>query len=88
MITTYRNPWHHPSTREYGPGFYTTSAKPVEYRGYQIFHRLSFDVVKDGCCVGQYHGINGAKQFVDKLHGEGDPELVKFAQERVASYAA
>lgn len=83
---TYRNPWHQPSRHEYGPAFYETSAKPVQYRGYAIFHRIAFDVVKDGCCVGQYHGINGARQFVDKLLGEGDRELVKFAQDRVAEY--
>lgn len=87
-MATYKNPWHQEYKQEYGPKMYSTDAKPVEYRGYQIFRRIAFDVVKDGVCVGCYHGMSGAKEFVDKLHGEGDAELVKFAQERVADYLA
>lgn len=50
-----------------------TDAQPVEYGGFLIYHRVNhvnkdanvFDVVKDGACIGQYAGINGAKRFID-----------------------
>ena len=94
-MATYKNPWHRVNSTESGPAFYSTDAKPVEYRGYVLYHRIPgasgrgcWDVVKDGVCVGQYAGPSGARQFVDKLHGEGDAELVAFAQERVAEYLA
>lgn len=53
---TYKNPWHKESMLiEYGPSFYSTDVKPLEYRGYQIFERIkgSSDIVKDGICVTQ-----------------------------------
>ena len=93
-MTTYRNPWHEAHGVNYGPAMYSTDAKPVEYRGYLIYNRIPgasgrgcWDAVKDGMCVGQYAGPSGARQFIDKLHGEGDPELVAFAQQRVAEYS-
>lgn len=86
-MTIYRNPWHKPFRSEYGPIMYETSSEPTKYRGYLIYHRIAFDIVKDGLCVGCYHGIKGAQGFVDMLLGEGDQELVTFHQERVASCA-
>lgn len=69
MTTTYRNPWHRPLDKAYGPPVYQTEARPAEYRGYQIFHRLSevWDVVKDGVCVTQRAGADGARRAVDAL---------------------
>lgn len=47
-----------------------TTAKPVEYKGYLIYERISglqFDIVKDGICVGMCAGLNGAKRRIDSL---------------------
>lgn len=52
-----------------------TNSEPVHYRGYLIYHRIKgttksgnvFDVVKDGVCIGNYAGINGAKAFIDDV---------------------
>lgn len=67
-MTTYRNPWFKPGKPEYGPAEYQTDVEPAEYRGFLIYRRNSvvWDVVKDGACVGQYAGPNGARGFVDK----------------------
>lgn len=69
-MTTYRNPWYKPNSKEYGPEFYTTNAKPVEYRGYLIYQRIKgtvWDCVKDNVCQTQAAGINGAKRLIDNL---------------------
>lgn len=67
--TTYRNPWHKPGRPEYGPEFYSTDRAPRKYRGYLIYHRLPevWDVVKDGVCVTQRAGLNGAMQAIDAI---------------------
>lgn len=64
----YRNPWHSPTEPMYGPEYYETNAKPEEYKGYLIYNRLDgvFDVVKEGMCLTQMAGPNGAKQWIDK----------------------
>ena len=70
MSARYRNPWHTPGKPEYGPPEYTTGVKPTEYRGYLIYQRISghvWDVVKDGVCITQRAGINGAKSYVKTL---------------------
>ncbi len=66
---TYRNPWHKPGKPEYGPPSYATHVAPEEYKGYLIYHRIScvFDVVKDGVCVTQRAGPNGARRAIDEL---------------------
>jgi hypothetical protein len=68
-MTSYLNPWHKPGKPEYGPPAYETDVKPAEYRGFLIFHRLPqvWDVVKDGRCVTQRAGPNGARQFIDHM---------------------
>jgi len=69
-MASYRNPWHNSQRPEYGPAFYTTEAKPEEYRGYLIYQRIYghvWDVVKDGVCITQMAGPNGARQAIDKL---------------------
>ncbi len=66
---SYQNPWHNPIKPEYGPAFYSTGAKPEPYMGYLIFQRIErvvWDVVKDGVCVTQRAGINGAKRFIEE----------------------
>jgi len=81
METTYRNKWFNPKDDRYGPRNYTTWAEPEEYKGYLIYHRIDsvlpiesgahvFDVVKDGTCIGQYAGPNGARRFIDTLTEE------------------
>lgn len=73
-MTTYKNPWHKLNNRElYGPEYYTTDAKPKEYKGYLIYERIAchvWDVVKDGVCVTQMAGPIGARNAIDKLLGE------------------
>ena len=71
-MTTYKNPWHKPLNPIYGPREYETNAKPSEYGGFLIYERISgicFDVVKDGACVTQLAGPNGARRAIDKLNG-------------------
>jgi hypothetical protein len=70
-MTRYRNSFHKPSDATYGPEFYETNAKPVEHCGLLIYQRLPkcFDIVDDGVCIGQYAGINGAKNAIETRFG-------------------
>lgn len=71
MTTQYINPWHHPNRTDYGPSHFTTEALPTAYSGFQIFQRIEghvWDVVKNGRCVAQRAGINGAKRAIDELN--------------------
>lgn len=66
----YKNPWHKPEDRYSGPRLYECQYAPKEYKGYLIFERIygtCWDVVKDGVCVTQRAGQNGARQYIDKL---------------------
>ncbi len=69
---TYINPWYNPEEPEYkriGPRLYTVRSTPKIYRGCLIY-RISkewFDVVKDGVCLTQRAGPNGARQAIDKM---------------------
>jgi len=76
----YKNPWSKASqwgVVTCGPEFYETTAVPVEYRGYLIYERMEtqtfgytvFDVVKDGVCITQMNGYNGAKSAIDEILG-------------------
>lgn len=80
MKTLYKNPWHKTQYNKnvHGPAFYETDTTPKEYKGYLIYHRIDygmpinsganvFDIVKDGVCVGQYAGPNGARAKIDSL---------------------
>jgi hypothetical protein len=65
-MTRYRNPWFNPRDRHYGPAFYETDATPSECNGFLIYERVKghvFDVVKDGACVTQMAGPNGARSW-------------------------
>lgn len=66
-MAAYQNSFHKPGRPEYGPEYYVTDAEPVAYRDHLIFQRLRecFDVVRDGVCIGQYAGLNGAKRYID-----------------------
>lgn len=69
-MTTYKNPWHKPINNIYGPENYSTDEAPTEYRNYLIYERIFgrvWDVVKDGKCITQLAGLNGAKRAIDKL---------------------
>lgn len=66
---SYINPWHKPGRPEYGPREYQTNARPTSYRGYLIYPRIAgsvWDVVKDGACVTQRAGMEGAKRAIDE----------------------
>lgn len=69
-MATYRNPWHTPGKAHYGPYSYTCDAEPQEYRGFLIYrqHSQHYDVVKEGTAIGQYAGVNGARQLIDLIH--------------------
>lgn len=67
-IARYRNPCWKPNGRGYGPEFYETEAKPVEHAGHLIYERIEghvWDVVRDGVCVTQMAGLNGAKRAAE-----------------------
>ena len=60
----------------YGPENYSTDEKPVLYRDHLIYERIEgcvWDVVKDGSCITQLAGLNGAKRAIDKLLLGGAP---------------
>ncbi len=67
----YRNPWHRPEAPTlYGPAMYSTTAKPVQHAGHSIFERIPgcvWDVVRDGVCVTQRAGLNGAKRAAEQV---------------------
>ena len=66
----YLNPW---SADPIGkPEFFTTDAKPISYRGFQIFRRLpkSHELVKDGVCLTQRAGGGALKSLADALLGD------------------
>lgn len=74
----YKNPWH-----PYGPEFYETDAKPMIYRGYEVYQRIpgeGVDVVKDGVCVTQravktlgQRGKDSIKKVIDGIIDGTDP---------------
>ena len=69
MKSSYANPWYSPSSGV-DPAVYTTDAKPVEYHGFQIFHRIKgvcCDVVYEGVCVAQRVGMSGAREAIERI---------------------
>ncbi len=69
-MATYTNPSYNRHLAMYGLEFYETDKKPESYRGYLIYQRIPgsvWDVVKDGACVAQRAGPNGARAVVDNL---------------------
>jgi hypothetical protein len=80
---TYSNPWHRDGARNgSGPAAYETSAKPTEYRGFLVYERVKghvWDVVRDGACVTQRAGLNGAREAIDAM-SPPPSSLARFAQ--------
>lgn len=68
----YRNPWHKPFVQHYGPEFFETSARPINYRGFQIFNRFKgcHELVKDGICLTQRVGGGALRSLADALLGD------------------
>lgn len=72
MKYTYKNPFYHPSYSGSRPE-YGTNEPPIEYKGYQIFHRIKStskdgdccDLVKDGAIISQRVTVRSCKAFVD-----------------------
>lgn len=66
LVNRYTNPF------PFGPAIYETDARPFQYSGFEIYHRLErvWDVVKDGVCIHQAAGIEGAKRHIDALPAE------------------
>jgi hypothetical protein len=74
-MTIYKNPWYKPQNPMYGPENYSTDEKPVLYCNYLVYERIKghvWDVVKDGTCVTQLAGLNGAKKAIDELQAADD----------------
>lgn len=77
----YRNPWHK-TNGDCGPALYKTEAEPMKYRGFLIYERIKgvvWDVVKDGECVTQRAGLNGAKEAIDQMCSQRRTRLTKRA---------
>ena len=72
MKTTYKNPWHKNEFGTTTTEMFVSDSTPHEYKGHLIYERREFgypifDVVKDGVCVTQLAGLNGAKAKIDRL---------------------
>jgi len=76
-MTEYINTFHNPRN-PVSIKLLKTDSKPVNYKGYLIYHRINapspiengahvFDIVLNGECIGQYAGPNGARKFIDSL---------------------
>lgn len=66
-MAKYKNPFYSPKYDNSKPVI-KTDAKPVDYKGYQIYERIKgncFDIVKKGVCVCMRAGLNGAKKAID-----------------------
>jgi hypothetical protein len=81
---SYLNPWS-PYLRDSEREF-KTRVKPVQHRGFKIYQRIpnSFEVVKDGVCVAQRAGLEGAKRAIDNLLDNPSD----FWAQRMAGYMA
>lgn len=73
MSATYRNPWRKPNGAN-GPEFFETTATPFEHAGCLIYERIPgvcWDVVRDGVCLTQRAGRNGAKEGAELAKANG-----------------
>lgn len=70
----YLNPWSADPVAK--PEYFTAAVKPIDYRGFQIFHRLpkSYELVKDGVCLTQRAGGGSLKALADALLGDKSTE--------------
>lgn len=71
MKYRYRNSWHKPDAFDTcGPAYHETDAEPVAHAGCLIHERVRgqvWDVVRNGVCVSQMAGPNGAKQAAERI---------------------
>lgn len=70
MKHRYRNSWHQPHGKGFGPEFYETDVEPVEHAGCLIYERIKgqvWDVVLDGVCRTQRAGPNGAREAAERI---------------------
>lgn len=73
MRYEYKNSWYETLGRKnlsHDPPVYSTNVTPTEYKGYLIFERIPktcFDVVKEGVCISQCMGLNGAKRRIEQF---------------------
>lgn len=87
MKTSYKNSFwkageNNPYSKETLIHDTATGGKPEEYKGFTIYPRwdrfaMCYDIVKDGVCVSQYAGPNGARGAIDKLTEGHDAIEVK-----------
>lgn len=68
----------------YRAGYIQASGTPKEYKGHLIYHAISsYDIVKDGVCISQCAGPNGAQRAIDKIvageYKTGYPGATKIA---------
>lgn len=68
MKISYINVWYDPHFRS-GPMAFECDSLPVEYRGYEIYHRLPdvFDIVINGGCIAHAASMREAEIHVDRL---------------------
>jgi hypothetical protein len=73
-VVRYRNPWHRPNERAYGPEYYESYGRARKRGEWLIYKRGSvYDCVQNGVCHAQYAGPNGANGFVDQvIEGRAD----------------
>lgn len=65
----YKNKFHTPGKKEYGPEYYSTDAKPHYYKGYRLYNRIPgtvCDIVRDDVCISQCVTVRGAMRHIDK----------------------
>jgi hypothetical protein len=65
----YKNPWYDPRNSYSRTEFNADSKKIIDYHGFQIvkWTDIEFHVLQDGKLITMMAGINGAKNFIDKL---------------------
>lgn len=64
MDVSYKNTCYRADGYGYGPPIYEPERFVKHCEGYDIYYRAAcFDIVKDGACVMQMAGINGATDW-------------------------
>jgi len=85
-MAKYKNPWHDGINS--GPAYFETDIKPIKYRDFLIYHRIAYDVVKDGVCLTQMAGLSGAKSRIDLFAGKRPKKdtAERFWYDRASAY--
>lgn len=71
MKYSYKNPWFKVGQ---DPDYHT-DVEPITFEGYLIYHILpnQYDVVKNGVCISQRAGLNGAKLAAESVINISNP---------------